>query len=83
MKTYAEKAICKLMEGHEITIDERKYIYQDGQFLTKAIRIENGIESEVWLGGMCSEMTLEYFLNYCKPRTFEDMIMDFPIHIPN
>ena len=81
-KTYAEKAVSELMQGGVIKINEREYIYQDGQFLSKAIRIKNGIESEVWLGGMCADMSFEYFLQYCEAKTFEDIIRDFPIKIP-
>ncbi len=83
MKTYAERAISELMQGGEIKIDNYRYIYQDGQFLIHAIRIENGIESEVWLGGMCSDVSLEYFLQYCETKTLEDIITDFPIRIPS
>jgi hypothetical protein len=81
-KTYAEKAVSELMQGGVIKIDDREYIYQDGQFSTKAIRIDNGIESELWLGGMCSDISPEYFLRYCETKTFEDIIIDFPIKIP-
>jgi hypothetical protein len=81
-KTYAEKAIGELMQGGIIKIDDHEYIYQDGQFSTKAIRIENGIESEVWLGGMCADMSFEYFLQYCETKTFDDIVKDFPIKIP-
>lgn len=83
MKSYAEKAISELMQGGVIKIDGHEYIYQDGQFSTKATKIENGIESEVWLGGMCSDMSLEYFLRYCEAKTLQDMITDFPIRIPS
>jgi len=82
MKTYAERAISELMQGGSIKIDDCEYIYQDGQFLAKAIRIEDGVESEVWLGGMCSNISFEYFLQYCEPKTLDDMVRDFPIRIP-
>jgi len=80
---YAVRAVKALMDGDVVTIDGMDYIYQDGQILIRATRIEDGVESEVWLGGMCSEMSLDYFLNYCANKTFEDQVLDFPVKIPS
>lgn len=80
---YALRAIKAFLNGDIVPIDGRQYIYQDGKILVGATVIKDGVESEIWLGGMCSEMSLEHFLNYCSSRTFEDQILDFPITIPS
>ena len=80
---YAVRAVKALMDRESVKIDDREYIYQDGRILVKASRTENGVESEVWLGGMCSEVSLEYFLIYCANKTLEDQIRDFAFKLPS
>lgn len=78
---YAVHAVKALMDGDSIKIDNDEYIYQDGRILVRATRIDGGVESEVWLGGMCSEISLEYFLIHCAEKTFDDQVRDFPFPV--
>lgn len=78
---YAVRAVKALMDGDSMKIDDDEYIYQDGRILVRATRIDGGVESEVWLGGMCSEISLEYFLIHCAAKTFDNQVQDFPIKI--
>lgn len=78
---YAVRAVKALMEGDSVKIDDDEYIYQDGRILIRAIRLDGDVETEVWLGGMCSEVSLEYFLSHCAGKTFDDQVRDFPIKI--
>ena len=97
IKTYAEKAISELMEGRTVTLDGYTYCYlqKDIPFVIEGIEFESSVpqlcwvtrkytsktESEPCLNG-ADHMTLTNFLAACSAKTFEDIIRDFPIKIP-
>jgi hypothetical protein len=96
-KTYAEKAISELMEGRTITLDGYTYCYlqKDIPLVIEGIEFESSVpqlcwvarkytsetESEPYLTG-ADHLTLGGFLAACSAKTFEDIIKDFPIKIP-
>jgi hypothetical protein len=95
--TYAIKALTELLEGRTITIDGQTYCYlqKDIPFLIEGFELESTVsqlclvvrdhksetESEPHLLG-ADHLTLSSFLGACSKKTFDDVVLDFPVKLP-
>lgn len=95
--TYVIKAITELLEGRTITLDGLTYCYlqKDIPVVIEGIEFESSVPQLCWVARKytsetesephllgADHPTLGSFLAACSTKTFDDVVLDFPIKLP-